>query len=134
MKPEEVDITKIKWAFWQKCWMYQHDGDKNTICLFTNNSHVINNGMMPVIPNEPMGRNYLPVLHYGVFGIYETFITSNGGLGVDKTRPLCEISLTNKDEGKPSNKDKSTIEFQAFGISQAYEYYQSKVVSEKRFT
>lgn len=63
MAPEDVDLGKVHWQFWQKSNSYEYGS--GLVCLFFLNR----------------------------FALYQTFIMSNGRRGIDRARPKAEIII-----------------------------------------
>jgi hypothetical protein len=111
-RPQEIELSKIVWAFWQKSFMY--DFCNQYVCLFECDTKAINENGTPI---QTLGRMDFTYKAFGNFYLYKTFKMSNGGYGIDKGRPLKVISISSDTQGQGLD------EFKQLGIYEVLNQY-----------
>lgn len=109
MNLQEIDPKKIKWIFWQKSYGYDY-GD-GLFCLFNSETQYTIDDCAAYYT----GGNFGKYIDCGTFSIYKTIKMTSGEFGIDKTRPLMQISISKE------NKKSKLNEFNVYGIWKVYD-------------
>lgn len=110
--PNEIDLSKIQWQFWQKSYGYKFYNEY--ICIFSCDTKAVDNNGTPINTLDSMNFVYKA---FGTFSLYKTFKMSNGGYGIDIGRPLKAVSISSDIQGKGLD------EFKQLGIFESLNQY-----------